>query len=277
MVKQKRKVNIEQEVTEPLSKVSKTDEVILPDNHKTSLQNMKKPDLLKYCKELEMKCDALQDQIRILGKEKEGDKKTIDQLKESLDILEMQNKLLKEQDENFEYHCSDCDFESNCVHCFSDHDHEEENDKVSQTNNFTCYFCEDTFKTQNCVMSHTKLSHSDKVSHCIYFLEGTCRFGDRCWFLHDEKFKECEPTFTCNLCDSAFKTKSKLMNHKKLLHINSVSKCSNDDKNCKYGSEKCWFLHSENVKQAFETARNVNTNLNIENSKRSTDNNHADR
>ena len=178
MVKQKRKVNIEQEVTEPLSKVSKTDEVILPDNHKTSLQNMKKPDLLKYCKELEMKCDALQDQIRILGKEKEGDKKTIVQLKESLDILEMQNKLLKEQDENFEYHCSDCDFESNCVHCFSDHDHEEENDKVSQTNNFTCYFCEDTFKRQNCVMRHTKFYHSEKNSHCIHFPKGTCSFGD---------------------------------------------------------------------------------------------------
>ena len=70
MVKQKRKVNIEHEVTEPLSKVTKTEEVILSDNLKTLLQNMKKPDLLKYCKELGIKCDNLRDQIRILEKEK---------------------------------------------------------------------------------------------------------------------------------------------------------------------------------------------------------------
>ena len=250
MTKSKRKVNINQGVTEPLSKVPKTDEAVVQDNLKFPLENMTKSVLLKFCKELKLKYDNLVDQNR---------------------ILTMKNKALEEQEDNFKYCCSECDFESNCVHCFGDHDHDEpENEQESQSTKFTCYYCEDTFQTKADVMKHTKLIHLDKVSHCLNFLEGTCSFSDRCWFLHDENMRKSEPIFDCKFCESRFKTKSQLMKHKKLCHIDSVSKCSNYDKKCKYGSEKCWFLHKEDIEKAFEIAQNVNIDMNRENNMKNT-------
>ena len=44
-------------------------------------------------------------------------------LKESVKVVIMKNELLKKEDEIFEYKCNDCDYESNCVHCFTDHVH----------------------------------------------------------------------------------------------------------------------------------------------------------
>ena len=241
MAKSKRKVNINQEDIEPECKFPKTDEAVVLDNLKIPLENLKKPDLLKYCKELELKCCNLEDQNR---------------------ILEMKYKVLEEKEDNFKYHCGECDYNSDCVHCFADHDHETEKEEEIQATDFNCYYCQETFKTRPCVMKHTKLIHVNKVRHCLNFLEGTCSFSDRCWFLHDEHFKESEPTFNCNLCDSKFKTKSQLMKHKKHFHINSVLRCSNFDRNCKFGPEKCWFLHKEDIEKAFETSKNINLNMN---------------
>ena len=273
MGKTKRQVDShqEQEDTEPLHKVAKEEKANSLDHSKASLQNMKKPDLLKYCKELEVKFEKLQEYNKTLTREKEDDKNNIIQLKESLNVLELKIKVLQQQEENFKYHCGDCDFETDCVHCFGDHDHEDDdaNEQVLQIMSFKCYFCEETFSTKACVMRHTKLIHCDKVSHCLNFLDGTCSFGERCWFLHDERFKDSEPTFKCNFCDSRFLTKLKLMNHKKLIHIDSVSKCSKD--NCIYGAEKCWFVHAENIEQAFEIAKTVTTNNILKENKKFTD------
>ena len=58
------------------------------------------------------------------------------------------------------------------------------------------------------------------------------------------------------------------MKHKKLIHIDSVSICSKED--CKYGSEKSWFVYSENMKQAFEIAKNVTKNNILEDDKKNT-------
>ena len=44
-------------------------------------------------------------------------------LKESVKVVIMKNELLKKEDEILEYKCTDCDYESNCVHCFTDHVH----------------------------------------------------------------------------------------------------------------------------------------------------------
>ena len=52
------------------------------------------------------------------------------------------------------------------------------------------------------------------------------------------------------------------MHHKKHHHIDKVSKCNNEKTNCKYGYEKCWFLHTEDIKLAYESAKNVNKNVN---------------
>ena len=250
MVKQKRKMETHQATAEPLDKAAKVEEVNALDNQ-IVLEKLKKPDLIKYCKELEVKCKDLQ---------------------ESLNILELKNKALQQQEEKFKYCCSDCDFESDCVHCFADHDHETEveNELLLEETIFNCYYCDETFKSKAFVMKHTKESHVDRVMHCLNFLDGNCSFNDRCWFIHDEKMKDSEPTFTCNFCDLKFKTKSKLMNHKKCVHANSVLKCLNDQ-NCKYGYEKCWFLHTENITETFKIVKNVNSNILKVNQKKDTD------
>ena len=68
-------------------------------------------------------------------------------------------------------------------------------------------------------MKHTKLSHVDKANHCLNFLEGTCSYGDRCWFLHDNTLKESDPTFKCNYCESVFKTKTQVMQHSRPISV----------------------------------------------------------
>ena len=258
MAKTKRSIDSNMEAKEPLNKVAKTEKNILNTGN-ISPQNMKKPDLLKYCLELEEIINKLQTENRTLVKEKEEGIDAMKGLEESVKILNMKNKALQ-QEEKFTYDCTDCDYESDCVHCFSDHDHDQHDEDEEETDvpNFHCYYCDETFSSKMNVMNHTKLYHVAQAKHCINFLEGTCRYDDRCWFLHDEKVKQSNPKFNCNYCDSSFRLKSQLMLHKKIIHIDKVSKCSNEDKCCKFGSDKCWFIHKENIEQAYESAKIVN-------------------
>ena len=41
--------------------------------------------------------------------------------------------------------------------------------------------------------------------------------------------------------------------------------------NCIYGAEKCWFVHAENIEQAFEIAKTVTTNNILKDNKKFTD------
>ena len=234
---------------------------------------MKKPDLLKYCKQLENINEKLQNENSKLVKMIEDNKDTIKNLGKSVKVLELKNQVLNQQEEKFRYTCAECDYESDCVHCFSDHYHDQEyaKEEDAQDSNFNCYYCDEVFPTKAAVMIHTKHSHTDKAKHCLNFLSGTCSYNDMCWFLHDEKLRESDPTFKCNYCEENFRTKMQLMNHKKQSHTDKVSKCSNENKNCKYGSEKCWFLHTEYIEQAYKIAKNVTMNGNGTGNKNDTD------
>ena len=141
------------------------------------------------------------------------------------------------------------------VHCFSDHDHnpEEANDYETQGPSFNCYYCNEIFPNKSNVMAHTKIAHTDKAKHCLNFLEGTCSYSDECWFLHGNTFKESNPKFNCKYCDKTFRTKTQLMHPKKQHHIEKVSMCTNEKTTCKYGSEKCWFIHTGDIEQAYES------------------------
>ena len=247
MTKPKRKVDCNIEAKEPVSKVAKTDATIYQNHTKTSMQNMKKAELLQYCKELEDINNKLEDKIDVLVKEKEDNIDTIDRLEETVKVLELKNSVLQQDEEKFKYTCSDCDYESDCVHCFSDHDHDPEEANEREIKNFNCYYCDEIFPSKATVMRHTKISHMDKAQHCLNFLEGSCRYSENCWFLHDDDFKKSEPTFTCKYCDERFKTKTQLMHHKKTNHIEKVVRCTNENENCKYGSENCWFLHNKKI------------------------------
>ena len=35
-------------------------------------------------------------------------------------------------------------------------------------------------------MFHRRNKHGDKINLCRYLSEGSCKFGERCWYSHDE-------------------------------------------------------------------------------------------
>ena len=155
---------------------------------------MKKLELIKYCKELEDMCKELQHQNDKLEKEKIDYIDALKDLEETAKVLDLKNKMLQEQEYKFKYTCGDCDFESDCVHCFSDHDHDLDEQEI-QAPNFNCYYCDEIFSTKADVMIHTKVSHITNAKPCLSFLDGTCKYNDRCWFVHDEEFKKSNQTF----------------------------------------------------------------------------------
>ena len=153
------------------------------------------------------------------------------------------NKQTQSELDRHTYRCSDCDFVADCVHDFTDHTHSPDAFDESEIEeiNFKCNFCTDTFITKTAVMNLNKTVHTCKVDHCINYLENMCTYGENCWFLHDEAFRESESAFKCNLCKESCKTKSILMKHKKSKHFQSVSNCLNENRRT-FGSEKCWYI-----------------------------------
>ena len=198
------------------------------------LKEMKKQDLIKHCELLQVAHDQLV---------KEN---------ESLKLLQRKNEELDSKERDL-YYCGECDFVATCIHDFTDHSHDE--------HAFQCYYCEGSFETKLLVMNHTKIHHPAEVEHCVNFLQGTCAFEKNCWFRHDESFKTSATCFKCNFCEKTFKLKWQLMLHKKNEHIHNVSKCMHERNGCAFGSDKCWFIHDDNVSKAFETAKKNNINV----------------
>ena len=215
---------------------------VLKDTSKTSviaLKDMKKVDLIQYCESIE----ALNEQLR---KENESLKMEIDQNNAAVeDLHEKISKIEKNQKD--EYGCCECDFVANCIHDHEDHSH----DPLE----FECYHCLARFETKHLVMIHTKHNHEESVPHCVKYLETSCEFSNNCWFLHDESLRESKATFKCNFCENMFKTKYQLMRHKKIKHVQKVKMCINEKKGCKFGHEKCWFLHNENIEELYKNAK----------------------
>ena len=108
-------------------------------------------------------------------------------------------------------------------------------------------------------MKHKKSIHTSNVQHCRHYLENDCSFGQNCWFLHCESFKNSDPSFKCNLCKKKFLTQSAFREHMKLFHFENVSNCKNEYE-CKFGPRKCWFLHHENINVAYQNAKSEGQN-----------------
>ena len=48
------------------------------------------------------------------------------------------------------------------------------------------------------------------------------------------------------------------MEHIKIDHIQFVARCKNEKTECRYGPNKCWFTHKENIENAYNQAKNEN-------------------
>ena len=222
------------------------------------IKTMKKPDLILYCEKILLENHQLSEEKRNLIA---NNQKQIDEIEN----LKKNNIELKEKCANTPvFLCGDCDYVAECVHDFNDHTHSPENfdDSDLDMDNFKCYFCDEAMAEKSEVMRHTKLIHTSNTQHCNNFLEGNCYYGENCWFLHSDRLKDSKEEFQCKFCELEFKTKNILMKHMKTNHIQHVSHCKNEETFCKYGFTKCWFIHKENIENAFKIARNIEPNIN---------------
>ena len=102
------------------------------------------------------------------------------------------------------------------------------------------------------LMDHRKNVHPSNKK-CRNYLKGECSFGDKCWYVHEEKpsNESSFDNFKCNLCDSNYKGRTNFMKHKKLLHPEYVSSCGKlSTGNCKRNDNDCWFSHKTETKGA---------------------------
>ena len=67
--------------------------------------------------------------------------------------------------------------------------------KDAGKNLIECYYCKESFKTQNEVMKHRKTKHIKTVKNCSKFANMNCmRNEESCWFRHEMKEGETEET-----------------------------------------------------------------------------------
>ena len=94
-------------------------------------------------------------------------------------------------------------------------------------------------------MKHKKKEHKEKVDICWKYARGKCDFEEQnCWFLHQDQNGV---DFECTNCDKTFAANTKLLQHRKKDHRDSVPSCKNEKSGtCKYGNANCWFNHDEN-------------------------------
>ena len=235
----KRKISLAK--SEPLNKSIKIgDDIKEP---KINLNTMKKADLANYCEELLIINKNLMEENKRLIESEKDHMKTKENLEEEIKELKHNS-----------YLCGECEYIAYCVHDFNDHTHGSEDLDNVEDSLFNCKFCDESFGTMPEVMKHSKLVHTSNVQHCEAFLRNICVYGDNCWFLHSETFLKSEPNFKCNLCEDKYLTKSALRKHMKKLHLHSISKCKNQVE-CKFGPKKCWFIHQEDIENAYHNAK----------------------
>ena len=53
-----------------------------------------------------------------------------------------------------------------------------------------CYTCQKVCSNFEELMLHRRENHKDNINLCRYLSEDSCKFGDRCWYSHDQSKKD---------------------------------------------------------------------------------------
>ena len=90
-----------------------------------------------------------------------------------------------------------CAFEAKT--CWYIHKTEKQSSGYLQIKEFKCGVCDEKFKTRSQFMKHKKSQHLNHVAICKeYKRRHICRFGDRCWFQHEENINDSTNEVTMN-------------------------------------------------------------------------------
>ena len=107
-----------------------------------------------------------------------------------------------------------------------------------------CKECVEQFSSRWNLMNHQKENHPSQ-SICKYNFQNKCKFtAEVCWFKHDGIAQVGSELISCYKCVNTFKSKREMMNHRKIAY-STVIRIKNNQ--CKFGDEKCWFLHDNTV------------------------------
>ena len=115
--------------------------------------------------------------------------------------------------------------------------------RVTTENHKRCYVCDLEVNDIMELMSHRK-EHHPPNKKCRNL--GTCRFGERCWYAHEEtetdEEKEPRPvSFECNVCGDVSRTRDEMKQHRKRNHPTKVEICKRFKAGtCRWSDDTCW-------------------------------------
>ena len=118
--------------------------------------------------------------------------------------------------------------------------------RVTTKNHKRCYVCDLEVNDIMELMSHRK-EHHPPNKKCRNL--GTCRFGERCWYAHEEtetdEEKEPRPvSFECNVCGDVSRTRDEMKQHRKRNHPTKVRICEKFITGiCVWSDDVCWYKH----------------------------------
>ena len=147
-------------------------------------------------------------------------------------------------------YCDKCEFEAADGyelegHIWSEHDEE-------AAKSFACQFCGQNFSSLKDLMSHKKIDHSERVSLCYNFSNGTCPYeDDKCWFIYKETVEE-QKIYECSICRKTYQKFNLYKRHMKLEHTEKVQNCKKYIEGaCSYEEKLLLFIPIQTTKQLF--------------------------
>ena len=147
---------------------------------------------------------------------------------------------------DIQYNCQQCDFQTNAEMALTKHKILKHQNKENANKVIKCRDCESIFSDTWSLMNHRSENHKDKKKPCVKFLNGVCKFNDKCWWSHEI---DRSITYKCSNCGEEFFRKQDIMLHKKQEHRDNCTPCKFEAKNqCRFG-ERCWFLHENKIVQ----------------------------
>ena len=168
--------------------------------------------------------------------------KNSNDLKAHVDIEHDQDLCSKGDDDDGDYTCKHCYFQTNTKVSLQSHR------KSAHPNDgsYQCKFCDMNFHSKQSLNKHLKSTHRT-FKPCHRFMDNKCEYDDDCLYNHTQIQ---EKQHICYRCGETFISKTTLMNHIKAKH--GHIQCRKFQSNqCPFTNETCLFNHTamENKKE----------------------------
>ena len=150
-----------------------------------------------------------------------------------------------------QFNCCECDFQANNKLILTKHRNSKHNRTEHQNSGyFDCEECNNQFSDKWTLNNHKRDNHEVKKQICKFYQQDRCSFSAKgCWNSHEtNKNENTRPTnreeYKCYSCHMIFNSKMGMMKHRKLKHIEEVSKCQKfQTGDCGFSDKFCWNRH----------------------------------